>query len=864
MEDSEAALAGWVGLPPQILVPDAPADVVQLPAGSGPQTVRGYLERASVTRGPVLVYLTGHLMPDRRGELHVTLRDSTASSVRYDGLPWAWLAETLRIREARQTLVIADLTASADLRAEIAVSPGLLADRLPLWGVLTAPPTHDDPAHAFTRTLTVAARRGFLGCPALVDAATVHPAVFGRAQLPDGTVQIVPPPGTALPLVNRLPVEGTTQYVVTVPEQAEAEHPPTGSSGRHAAPPASPEAVQGPPTPSAPASAATSSRMAATPTPAADDSIPPPPVTPSTGFAPTWDAESDDGDHIRIALTPPGSAGRYLYQAGVEDLRTAVAEGRFEAALDQARDLTQAMETRYGLGPEHRDTLDALETWAWLTARAGHTAEAVTLYTETARRSARIHGPGHDTTRNAADAAHTLWLQLESVEQARDLGPAVVALRELVLGVGAHTRQAAEEHLASLAEAREAAGATALLSAAPPGGAEPPPPPPELRAALAEVAAIAATGRYDEALGAAEAVIDALVADLGRDHPHTLNVREVRAYLIAEAGDAASAVSAYLDIAEARLVGRGPGHPDTVAVVDNAHALWLRMPPDESAISCGERLVQVRKYVPGPGGQALAGARAHLADLAAAAADSGTEDRDAGRGDSPPDAGEDALTVEVPVGVVLPEPRAPLAEPLTQPFTAPLESPPAAAADAPVPRAEPSPEAPLEAEPDTGADAGSAADARAEDSRPARPPAEVREYLDAIKQAAADDNHVEALTLAEELTRGVEARHGPAHPFTLNAYEVRAHLTASAGLYATAARQYAALAQRLAETVAPDAPGTLSAADAAQTLWLRLGYTDAARNLGPGIVDLRRLVPGPGGTALDAARDHLNLLVADA
>jgi hypothetical protein len=131
----------------------------------------------------------------------------------------------------------------------------------------------------------------------------------------------------------------------------------------------------------------------------------------------------------------------------------------------------------------------------------------------------------------------------------------------------------------------------------------------------------------------------------------------------------------------------------------------------------------------------------------------------------------------------------------------------------------------------------------------------------AIKQAAAAGNHAEALTVAEELTRSVEARHGPVHPYTLNAYEVRAHLTATAGHFATAVRQYAALAQRLAEARHPADPAAWSAADAAQALWLRLGDTDAARRLGPRILDLRRRIPGPDSRAFDAARRHLSLLI---
>ncbi|MEU8138235.1 tetratricopeptide repeat protein [Streptodolium elevatio] len=955
LADSEAALAGWVGLPPQILVPDAPADVVQLPAGSGPQTVRGYLERSSVTPGPVIVYLTGHLMPDRRGELHVTLRDSSPGSVRYDGLPWAWLAETLRIRDPRNTLVIVDLTASADLRAEVTVAPGTLADRLPLWGVLTPPATHDDPAHAFTRTLTVAARRGFAGCPATVDPATVHPAIFGRAQLPEGTVQIVPPADTTLRLANRMPAEGSyaISYGGTRSEATGRHRAVPGRAPRDSAPPAPEPEV-------------------AVPAPA-------PFLQPEPGEAQDWGAGVAAGvpttAQLRVTiphLLPQAAeeeraAGPYLYRERVGSLRAAVAAGDFDEALALARAITHDMETRYGLGPEHRDTLDALETWAWLTARAGRIDEAVTLYTETARRSARVHGPGHATTRAAADAAHTLWLDLPDVAQARELGPAVVALRELVLGSGAHTREAAAAHLEALSAPRAPSE-------------QPLPPPPELREALADVAAIAAEGRHDEALGAADAIVDALVADLGWEHAHTLNVREVRAYLTAESGRLADAVTAYLDIAESRLLARGPEHPDTISAADNAHALWLRLPDDDTAtVSTGVRLIAVREHIPGPGGRALVGARARVRELTARQAEPYAEPagpfpfptRVGDAGDAPIDIWADPPTIaeteaEIgaetgpwsgpwrgpaerfePVEPVEPfepgtptdplagtaptgppsqseppgqseppratEPGAPTAQAAQTPKTAqtaktaqtpqtaqvppappavtpvatsepptptpdpsgelvrprasmpaPIPPPPVATAAhlaPPPPPAPPSPAPPGHAVPARNG-SGKATSAVAP-RKAARPPAELRAALHAIKDAAAHDNHVEALTLAEELMRGVEARHGPAHPFTLNAYEVRAHLTASAGLFATAARQYTTLAHRLAEAGDPDDPAARSAADAAQALWLRLGRTEAARNLGPGIIDLRRRVPGPDGTALLAARDHLSGLTTE-
>ncbi|MDI2125836.1 hypothetical protein [Yinghuangia seranimata] len=1039
LEDSEAALAGWVGLPPQILVPDAPADVVQLPAGSGPQTVRGYLERASVTRGPVLVFLTGHLMPDRRGELHVTLRDSTSNSVRYDGLPWAWLAETLRIRDPRETLVIADLTASEELRGQVYASPGVLADRLPLWGVLTPSPTHHEPAHAFTRTLTVAARRGFIGCPALVDAATMHPEVFSRAQLPAATVQIVPPPGTALALVNRLPAEDTTQYVVSLTptgtptaarpangggpaawpqpqaqmtvtqpaptvrrsdeaaatRQAEttgpdaAETMPTGPAyalpmWRHpqpaddtresAEPSAEPAWTQAAASPAEPAPS-TQPRQPEFPSPAAadleDDPLwdeattevlpvvqPEETAAQAHGIhAPAPDSGSSDGrgvgkwvpsarssadagsaaDHVGApssaaaprsespdrSATHAAAAGPYLYRQRVHELRGLVSGGQHDVALDLVRELAHDMEARYGLGPEHRDTLDALETWAWLAARADHVGEAVEVYTETARRSARIHGPGHATTRAAADAAYTLWLRVSDLEEARASGPAVVALRELVLGPNARARESAAEHLATLAApVAEPAAATPSREArapdttpeaepeattapgpdpAPDAREETFPPPPELREALADIAAIAADGRYAEAFGAADAVIDALTADVGRDHPHTLNVREIRAYLTAEAGDVADAVEAYLGIAKARLAAGGSDHPDTVAAVDNAHALWLRLADPEDAAAAeasGRRLVALREHVPGPGGRGLAGAKARMAALEPALSESEADhapepkpERASEAGFEPAVADAESEPEREPEPESGPGPEAE-SEAATEPAPESTAPEPASATDpdpepavlAPEPDPEPEPDPNPEPEPEPTTDHAPAPvapepepattpasehpepDAPHEDPAPeppvAPPPAEVRAYLAAIKEATAHENHIEALTLAEELTRGVEARHGPAHPYTLNAYEVRAHLTAAAGLFATAAREYAALAQRVAAAVDPDAPGARSAADAAQSLWLRLGRTDAARTLGPGIVDLRRIVPGPDGAALDAARDHLSVLIS--
>ncbi|KOG87501.1 hypothetical protein ADK38_25080, partial [Streptomyces varsoviensis] len=62
--------------------------------------------------GPLLLYLAGHLQLDRKQQLpHLALARTTASTVRYTGLPWHWLAAELRERPPGSTTVLADLVA---------------------------------------------------------------------------------------------------------------------------------------------------------------------------------------------------------------------------------------------------------------------------------------------------------------------------------------------------------------------------------------------------------------------------------------------------------------------------------------------------------------------------------------------------------------------------------------------------------------------------------------------------------------------------------------------------------------------------------------------------------------------------------
>ncbi|MFI6977998.1 hypothetical protein ACIBSV_05335 [Embleya sp. NPDC050154] len=202
--DSGGNLVAMSALTPHQLFPDAAADVVQLPDAVQPHAVRAYLQAAGAVDGPVIVYLTGRLLLDRRRrELHLGLRDSTPNSVRYDGLPWSWVVELLGPRPAENTLVICDLTAGRESWETARERAHELCQGIPLWGVLN-PPDVKGPPDPFTRALVSALGQGFPELPDPVPAEEIHPLLAERARLAPDTVEFAPSAGS-LALANCSP-----------------------------------------------------------------------------------------------------------------------------------------------------------------------------------------------------------------------------------------------------------------------------------------------------------------------------------------------------------------------------------------------------------------------------------------------------------------------------------------------------------------------------------------------------------------------------------------------------------------------------------------------------------------------------------
>ncbi|GAA0400434.1 hypothetical protein [Streptomyces luteireticuli] len=165
------------------------ADVVQLPAMAGPQSVLAHLQDAVTVPGPLLVWVTGHLMvPARKGqEVHLALRESTPSTVRYNGLPWEWLTRVLH-EHAGPTLLVID--AEADARSWPAVAAaaqdGRLTAGLPVCGVVTPGPERPAvEAGPYTRAFLTALSVGHPTAGPVLDPALLHHLALGQAVLPD-------------------------------------------------------------------------------------------------------------------------------------------------------------------------------------------------------------------------------------------------------------------------------------------------------------------------------------------------------------------------------------------------------------------------------------------------------------------------------------------------------------------------------------------------------------------------------------------------------------------------------------------------------------------------------------------------------
>ncbi|MCG7524560.1 hypothetical protein MHW47_08940 [Streptomyces sp. OfavH-34-F] len=132
--------------------------------------------------------------------------------------------------------------------------------------------------------------------------------------------------------------------------------------------------------------------------------------------------------------------------------------------------------------------------------------------------------------------------------------------------------------------------------------------------------------------------------------------------------------------------------------------------------------------------------------------------------------------------------------------------------------------------------------------RPAPPgPADIENRLG---DAVGSQNWAEALRICEELVRAA----APAD--TDRALEAQARITGLACDHAAAYARFRDLADRRLASLGPAHPDTVSAAEAAQEQWARLGPEQAGLLSGE-VFALRTRIPGPDGRGAAHARRHL-------
>lgn len=446
---------------PVLLGTTAPSDTTYLDGIHDQNALQVRLRAAAATPGPLLVYLSGRLTTDRRGQqLYLALPGTTAATVRYTALPWEWLGIELRTRPGGLTTVLFDLAADKQawpLLQEYGTLPA--AANAEAFGVVAPPgfPGSETGASTYTRQWIEQLRRN----PDRPTNSRLHALIVGTAALPPGAL-IIPfaPEISAIPSVDepasrpprtnlqRLLAGDTTVLPgrrrpdatkevapgLRTPSQPAPQHrapapqpPPPGHRATPSPPPAAPRQ---PPQPSpvftapSPAPAERTSTLPAhqqrtEPTqqpvraphptsPAPQTYVPPQAPPPAPQPAPVRPsappAQQDPRPHI-YALA---EAGQHLEAA------------RLAQAWEQ-----HALQTH---GIDSPQATQWVEIRADLAKRAGNFQLATQLWIAAGRTRLAHQALNAPEVLAAATSAHHCWTQMPDPGQARECGPELISL----------------------------------------------------------------------------------------------------------------------------------------------------------------------------------------------------------------------------------------------------------------------------------------------------------------------------------------------------------------------------------------------------------------------------------------------------
>ncbi|MET9377422.1 hypothetical protein ABZX98_25330 [Streptomyces sp. NPDC002992] len=472
--DAASVLPALAAVPPSALTGTPVATVVELADPLDPQTVLTRLRAAATTPGPLAVYLAGQLQLDRRQHLpHLALARSTPTTLRYTGLPWHWLAAELAARRPGTTTVVADLVADPELWQRLRPAPGLLSlgPGPLLYGRVAPAPRRGGPATPeYLRHFATVWRTG--ARPPLSHLHAEAAAQGGEAE----ALFLTPPAG---------PAPAAVPVAVAVPGSSAGPHAGSGREVRDAAPPSGPvhghapvpvgDPGPGHPLPAAPGAALAHvpgtapapSLAPATPAPAgpapalptglaipapvapAPAAVAPGPASVIAGPAPAMTGASSAAA-VGSGTYGGGAGQRVVPGVVVPDphpaILAAAQAGRHGEAVAVAVAWEQEALRRYG--PRSQQAVHWMEVRADLARLAGEPARSCELWIAAAQaRLGLSQEPGDPDVEGAVDRAHHQWEQIEDLARARELGPALVALRQRVPGRKAGALAAVQRRL---------------------------------------------------------------------------------------------------------------------------------------------------------------------------------------------------------------------------------------------------------------------------------------------------------------------------------------------------------------------------------------------------------------------------------
>lgn len=392
--DAATGTARLAAMPPAALVGTAVASAVYLTDPVEPNTVLTHLRTAAAAPGPLLVYVLGQVCLDRRQrQPHVALAGTTGHTVRYTALPWAWIANELRLRVPGSFTVLADLVAAdAATWEQLSAEPEEFAAGLPLFGTIAPPPPKRSVAPPrYTNALAEVLRHG----TERMTPDRLHRYAVSHADLGDGPELLFhTPPALPAPMPEDAPRPDPATRLA-LPPPATPLPPPPAAAPPVAAPPPAPHPVQ--------------------------------PVPPAAPAAP--------------AGPDPHTA-----------IREAARAGRFNEANEIVNICEQA--TSRATGPHSAATLHWKEVRADLAMLADDPSGACALWMDLAGLYLSVgRGPADAPVVDAVDRAHHCWGQIGDPGTALRLAGDLVPLRRAVPGHRTGSLQKLEHRVELLAAA---------------------------------------------------------------------------------------------------------------------------------------------------------------------------------------------------------------------------------------------------------------------------------------------------------------------------------------------------------------------------------------------------------------------------